>query len=117
MLTMGSVVIFVMCYFFKLFMIPIFIEIRRRYIKTRSFFHHLIRRLLFKDIHLIIIEAYIEFLIAMYFSYHHPLFTTTGEKSAIIFSIFIFLGTTVFIPFSFIYVLKQPLSTIQYNKF
>ena len=110
MITMGSVTVFVFFYLSKAIWVPCYkqIVVTTKRKKVRAFFDHLIRRLVFNDIHRIFIESYIEFLIAIYLNFAHPLFTTGGEIFAYGFAVFSSIGVFFFIPFSFRLLLKSP---------
>ena len=112
---MGSVTVFFMFWMLKVLLTPIFLRLRKKFKVTRSFFHHLIRKLFLRDIHTIIIEGYMEFLISIYFNFLHPLFTTNGEIAGFVFSIFCIIGTLFFIPISFLYIIRKPILTLKYR--
>ena len=114
---MGSVSVFVMFYFAKVILIPVLIKIRHKFLLTRKFFHHLLRRLCFSDLHAILIESYLEFLIAMYFNWKYPMFTTNGEISGIVFYVIIACGTFIFLPSSFLFMLKKSMKKIRESNF
>ena len=112
---MGSITVFLMYYMLKLLMTPILIRLRKKFKVTRKFFHRLIRKLFYKEIHTIFIEGYMEFLISIYFNFLHPLYSTNGEIAGFIFSILCIIGTSIFIPLSFLYTIRKPLETFKYR--
>ena len=73
MITMGSVTVFVMFYLIKAPWIPCYMKTInsskfKRFRKVRKALKKLVRNVLFHDIHTILIEGYLEFLIALYFN-------------------------------------------------
>ena len=114
---MGSITVFFMYWMLKVLLTPILIRLRKKFKVTRKFFHHLIRKLFFRDIHTILIEGYMEFLISIYFNLLHPLYSTSGEIAGFVFSIICIIGTSIFIPISFLYIIRKPSRTLNYSKF
>ena len=112
---MGSVTVFFMYWMLKVLLAPILIHLRKKFIGTRRFLHRVLRKLFFKDIHTILIEGYMEFLISIYFNFLHPLFTTNGEIAGFVFAIVCIIGTSIFIPISFLYIIRKPLISLKYR--
>ena len=74
MLTMGSVTVFVFFYFAKVLICFIVLRIKNLHPKIRKYFMGIKKTLYYQDIHILLLEGYIEFLMAMYFNYKYPLF-------------------------------------------
>ena len=102
---MGSVSVFFGFFLIKLISVPILKLLSIKIAMIRKGYRKLRRNIFFRDIHRIFIETYIEFLIAFYFNYKHPLYTEVGDIMGVVFGFMACFGTMIFIPVSFFYIL------------
>lgn len=81
--------------------------------KVFKFLNDWNKKLFYSELLRILIEGYLEFLIAGYLAVKNPLFTTAGEVLSFIVGIVVTPLTGIFIPCIIINILRQPLKTIQ----
>ena len=109
---MGSVTIFCAFYLFRVCLVPFLALVSSKFKPLKRWFRALQRRLFFRDIHILLLEAYIEFVIAFYFNMKYPLYTSAGEMMGVIFGYMCLFGTMIFLPLSFLYLSSKSRSIV-----
>ena len=114
MLNLGSLAIFSFFYFIKLFVYSAILKPANYFTgRFANRIYEMKQTLFYRDIIFLVIEAYLEFLIAGYLNLSEPLTTKNGEVVSIFIGWYCVLSTLVVFPMLFAYLLLQPHETLQ----
>ena len=114
-LVLGSMGIFVLIYYFKLLLNLALKPIKNKKVqKLRSKYS---KSLFFSEILSIVMEGYIEFLIAQYLNLSLPLDSKTGEVISLIFTFSTMFLTWIFVPVVIFWTMAQSEDTLREKSF
>jgi hypothetical protein len=110
---LGSQFIFAIFYYVRLLIFfPVVLCIAKLFNVGNKYAKQLRHQLLFNEILMINLEAYLELLISAYVNYLFPLYTTDGERAAMHVSYYAFIVCIFIMPSVSVWVLIQNLETI-----
>ena len=118
-LNLGSLFILLLVYFIRVFLLIFFYISAKCFGKGKKMYQHQINALFFNEILLLLIEGYMEFLIAGYLGFDKPICgnETLGEKITVVVSYFCLIMTLLLVTWAMIYLLSEKLKIIQSVKF
>ena len=103
-LLLGSIFIYIVAYFALLMLLP---AIKKLLGPKSKYWVKLYKIMVFNFIIAIFYECHLEMLISGILNFKHPLYSTNGETSGFVFSLFLVIVTMIFMPLFFIWMLFQ----------
>ena len=113
-LNLGSLFILLMVYFIRVFLLIFFYISAKFFGRGKKIYQKQVNALFYNEILLLMMEGYMEFLIAGYLNYDKPICddNASGEKIAIVVSYLCLMTTLVIVPGAMIYILNEKLDII-----